>query len=224
MDMKNVRLVPTLLAVILVFAACSIHVPWEVLDDYDGVRVIMRITPDDADVLLNGRFIGAAYEYASAGIALRLASRENELVFRKKGYREKIVDLRAYPNTRITLNYELLPQAIQAREEPAAPAVAEEPADEAQSEPVKPLPVEQPDQPAERFQTQVALTVTPEEAAVYIDTRFWGLAPAAGKAMFLRLPPGKYVIVAFKPGFRAFSQEVIVPKQETFSLVIALQR
>ncbi len=103
------------MAVILVFAACSIHVPWEVLDDYDGVRVIMRITPDDADVLLNGRFIGAAYEYASAGIALRLASRENELVFRKKGYREKIVDLRAYPNTRITLKYELAPQSRSSR-------------------------------------------------------------------------------------------------------------
>ncbi len=89
---------------------------------------------------------------------------------------------------------------------------------------MKPLPAEQPEQPAERFQTQVALTVTPEETAVYIDNRFWGLAPAAGKAMFLRLPPGKYAIVAFKPGFRPFSQEVIVPRQETFSLAIALQK
>jgi hypothetical protein len=222
--MKNVRMVPTLLAVILVFAACSIHVPWEVLDDYDGVRVIMRITPDDADVLLNGRFIGAAYEYAAAGIALRLASRENELVFRKKGYREKVVDLRAYPTTRITLRYELAPLAASAPEEPAVPAVGEEPADEARSEPVKPLPAEQPEPPAERFQTQVSLTVTPEEAAIYIDNRFWGLAPAAGKAVFLRLPPGKYAIVAFKPGFRPFSQEVIVPRQETFSLIIALQK
>jgi len=222
--MKNVRLLPTCLAVILLFAACSIHVPWEVLDEYDGVRVIMRITPDDADVLLNGRFIGAAYEYASAGIALRLASRENELVFRKKGYREKIVDLRAFPSTRITLRYELLPQAARANEEPAPPAAAEEPADEAQIEPLKPLPAEQPEPLAIPIQTEVALTVTPEEAAVYIDNRFWGLAPAAGKAMFLRLPPGKYAIAAFKPGFRAYSQEVVVPRQEKFSLVITLQK
>ena len=203
-------------------AACSIHVPWEVLDDYDGVRVVMRIVPDDADVLLNGRFIGAAYEYAAAGLALRLASRENELVFRKKGYREKVVDLRSYPSSRITLKFELAPASAPAAEEPAAPAADEEQAYEAQSEPLKPQPAEQPAQPAERFLTQVSLTVTPEETAVYIDNRFWGLA--AAKAMFLRLPPGKYTFAAFKPGFTPFSKEIAIPKHEKFDLEITLKK
>ncbi len=204
--MKNLRILSVLLFIICVFAACSIHVPWELLDDYDGVRVVMRVTPDDADVLLNGRFIGAAYEYAASGVALRLASRENELVFRKKGYGEKVVDLRSYSSSRITLKVELPPAASPAPEEPASrPAADEDQAYEAQSEPLKPLPAEEPVLPAERFLTQVSLTVAPEETAVYIDGRFWGLA-AAGKTMFLRLPPGKYAFAAFKPGFHPLQQ------------------
>jgi len=221
--MKNLRYIPVLVSVICVFAACSINVPWEVLDDYDGVRVVMHVTPDDADVLLNGRFIGAAYEYAASGLALRLASRENDLVFRKKGFREKAVNLRSYSSSRITLRFELAPESAPATDETVVGDAAEESSYEAQSEPLKPQPAEQP-QPAERFLTQVSLTVTPEESAVYIDGRFWGLAPAAGKALFLRLPPGKYAVAAFKPGYAPHSSEIVVPKQEKFDLTIDLKK
>jgi hypothetical protein len=225
--MKNLRYFPAILTVICVFAACSIHVPWEVLDDYDGVRVIMRVTPDDADVLLNGRFIGAAYEYAASGLALRVASRENELAFKKKGYREKVVDLRTYSSSRITLKIELAPVSSPAPGAPGAPAAEEtgdEQAYEAQSEPLKPQPDETPLPVAARFLTQVELKVTPEEAAVYIDDRFWGLAPAAGQAIFLRLPPGKYAVAVFKPGYASVTREIVVPKQEKFALQIVLKK
>jgi len=221
--MKNLRYVSVLVSLICVFAACSINVPWEVLDDYDGVRVVMHVTPDDADVLLNGRFIGAAYEYAASGLALRLASRENDLVFRKKGYREKVINLRSYSSSRITLRFELAPESAPATDETVVGDAAQESSYEAQSEPLKPQPAEQP-QPAERFLTQVSLTVTPEEAAVYIDGRFWGLAPAAGQAIFLRLPPGTYAFAAFKPGYAPHSSEIVVPKQEKFPLEIALKK
>lgn len=221
-----------LLMMILVsaFAACSIHVPGGLLDDYDGVRVVMRVTPDDADVLLNGRFIGAAYEFASSAVALRLASRENELVFRKQGFREQVVDLGDYSSRRITVKVELKPAAPGSPADPVSPAEPSEtrgtdPAYEAKSEPLPPLPEQKPAAPeAERFLTEVALTVTPEETAVYIDGRFWGLAPATGKVMFLRLPPGNYAFTAFKPGFAPLSREVVVPKQEKFELEIALKK
>jgi hypothetical protein len=221
--MKKLRYISLLVSMICVFAACSINVPWEVLDDYDGVRVVMHVTPDDADVLLNGRFIGAAYEYAASGLALRLASRENELVFRKKGFHEKTVNLRSYSSSRITLRFELAPESAPAAGAPPVADAAEASAYEAQSEPLKPQPADLP-QPAERFLTQVALTVAPEEASVYIDGRFWGLAPAAGQAIFLRLPPGKYAIAVFKPGYAPHSSEIVVPKQEKFDLAINLKK
>ena len=68
----------------------------------------------------------------------------------------------------------------------------------------------------------MALTVTPEEAAVYVDGRFWGVAPAAGKFMALRLPPGKHAFAAFKPGYAPHAREILVPKQERYELRIAL--
>jgi hypothetical protein len=221
--MNNTKRLLVMMILVGAFAACSIHVPWEMMDDYDGVRVVMRVTPDDADVLLNGRFIGAAYEFASAAVALRLASRENELVFRKQGFREQVVDLRGYSSRRITVKVELNPAEPGS---PAGPAAASEtdPAYEAKSEPLPPLPAEKPVPAAERYLTEVALTVTPEETAVYIDDRFWGLAPAPGKVMFLRLPPGKYAFTAFKPGFVPLSREIVVPKQEKLELEITLKK
>ncbi|HOW44697.1 MAG TPA: PEGA domain-containing protein [Candidatus Aminicenantes bacterium] len=226
--MKSIRLALVIALLAGAGAACAFHIPWETMDDYDGVRVVMRVTPDDADVLLNGRFIGAAYEYADSRAALRLASRANELAFRRKGFSEKVVDLRDYPSRRITLRVELAPAAGASPSAAAAPgtppaAAGQDQAYEAESEPLPPLP---PPRPAgeERFLVEVALTVIPEEAAVYIDGRFWGVAPAAGRFMVLRLPPGKYALAAFKPGYAPCVREVTVPKQEKAELKIALEK
>lgn len=227
--MKNIRFVIVILLFVGACAACTMNIPWETMDDYNGVRVVMHVVPDDADVLLNGRFIGAAYEFASPASALHLASRLNELVLKKKGFREKAIDLRDYSSRNITLTAELesmaYPSAAAAVVEPAPEAPAEDnPAYEAKSEPLPPLPAEKPAPAKSVTVTEVTLTVTPEETAIYIDGKFWGLAPAAGQTVDLRLPPGKYSFSAFKPGFKAYLREVVVPRQSTFSLVIALQK
>ncbi len=225
--MKKISQMATVLFFVCVFSACSFNVPWDVMDDYNGVRVVMHVAPDDADVLLNGRLIGAAYEFSSAGLALRLASRQNELRFSKKGFREEVIDLSSYHSRNITLRVELeLEDNFTIAKAGAAkpPTPEEQPAYEAKSEPIPAQPEERPVAAAERFLTQVALTVTPEETAVYIDGKFWGLAPAEGKTAILRLPPGKYVFTAYKPGFKSFSREVTIPRQEKFALAIALQK
>jgi hypothetical protein len=227
--MKNIRLAIVILLFVGACAACTLNVPWDVMDDYDGVRVVMRVVPDDADVLLNGRFIGAAYEFASQGTALHLASRQNELVLKKKGFREKAIDLRNYSTRNIIVKAELEsaapPFAVTAPAGPAPEANAQDnPAYEAKSEPLPPLPSEKPAPVEKGYITEITLTVTPEETAVYIDGKFWGLSPAAGKTADLRLPPGKYSFSAFKPGFKAYSREVVVPRQAKFSLAIVLQK
>jgi hypothetical protein len=225
--MKNTSLFIVTLFFIGACAACTLNVPWEVMDDYNGVRVVMHVVPDDADVLLNGRLIGAAYEFASQGTALRLASRLNELVLKKKGFREKAIDLRDYSsrniNLKVVLESEASPLAVAAEPAPAA-AAEDDQAYEAKIETLPPLPAEKPAPPEEKSLTRVTLSVTPEETAVYIDGKFWGLAPADGKTAELRLPPGKYSFSAYKPGFRAYSREVDIPQQEKFALTIALQK
>lgn len=225
--MKNISLISVVLFFIFISAACSINVPWDIMDDYDGVRVVMRVSPDDADVLLNGRLIGAAYEFSSAGSALRLASRQNELVFKKRGFREEAIDLRSYSSRNITLKINLESEDIPDTAEPATAnvsALEDQQAYEAKSEPIPAQPAAKPVAAEGRSLTEVTMTVTPAETAIYIDGKFWGLAPAEGKTASLRLPPGKYVFAAFKPGFMIYSKEISVPKQDEFTLDISLQK
>jgi len=227
--MKKISFLLPVLFFISLGAACTINVPYDVMSDYDGVYVIMKIVPDDADVLLNGKLIGTAYEFSTSRSALRLASRLNELVFKKKGYVEEAVDLRSYSSRNITLRINL---ELQAGKTAAAPAAKDTEAKDTEQEayaaetetPPPPPPAEKPDAPEERFLTSVLLTVTPAETAIYIDGKFWGLAPEAGKIENLRLKPGKYVFEAFKPGFSSYKKEVAVPKAEKFTLAITLQK
>jgi len=229
--MKSLRFVPVVLALVFSFSACAITIPWDVLDEDDGVRVVMEVVPDDADVLLNGRFVGVAYEFASARSALRLASRYNELVFKKEGFRERVVDLRNYSSRRVSLKIALdalEPGADAAPRVPVSGDTAEKPEEdqayEAKSEPLPLEPGEKAPPAQEHFLTLVALTVVPEETAIYIDNRFWGLSQAADKPIFLRLPPGKHLFTAFSPGFKTTSKEIAIPKQEKFALEITLQK
>ncbi|HSQ35921.1 MAG TPA: PEGA domain-containing protein [Candidatus Binatia bacterium] len=214
----------TVLFLVGLGAACTINLPYDVLDDYDAVLVRMEVTPDDADVLLNGRLIGVAYEFSTPRSALRLASRQNEIVFKKQGYAEASVDLNAYSSRNITLRINLeQPEPKAAAAGPAA--TSEQEAYTAKTEPAPPPPPgEKPAAAEDRAVTLVILTVTPAEAAIYIDGKFWGLAPEAAKIENLRLRPGKYVFEAFKPGFKAYKKEISVPKGEKFALAIALQK
>jgi hypothetical protein len=214
-------------------AACTINFPYDLQDDFAHVQVMMQVTPDDADVLLNGRLIGSAYEFSTPRSALRLASRHNELAFRKNGYREQTVDLRSHSSRDIALRIEL--QAEEPRSlgviVPRSPAISggqlvpgTSGAAEAKSEPLPPLPAENSAAAPERFLTLVLLTVTPSETAIYIDGKFWGLAPEAGKIENLRLPPGIYVFEGFKPGFKPYKKEIMVARQEKIALTITLQK
>jgi hypothetical protein len=226
--MKKIRLMLLALFFISLGIACTIHFPFDMLDDYEGVTVTMKIVPDDADVLLNGKFIGVAYEFSSPRSALRLASRLNELVFKKEGYREESVDLRTHASRTITLRLNLEERSLKtAAEAPAKslPADANDEAYKAESETSPPLPADEKTAPEKnRFLATVVLTVAPDETALYIDGKFWGVAPEGGKIENLRLEPGKYLFEAFKPGYQNYKKEISVPKQVKFSLDIALQK
>jgi hypothetical protein len=214
-------------------AACTINFPYDFQEEAAGIEVVMQVTPDDADVLLDGRLIGSAYEFSTPRSALRLASRHHELAFSKKGYQRQFADLSSHSARNITLRIEL--QAEEPRSVgvviPRSPTISggqtvpgTSRADEAKSEPLPPLPAEKPVAAPEHPLTLVMLTVTPAETAIYIDGKFWGLAPETGRIENLRLRPGKYVFEAFKPGFRVFKQEVTVTGGEQTILTIAMQK
>lgn len=221
--MKKTYLVFGVFVLAIVLTSCSIQFPYDSYEDYSGYRIVFLVEPDDADVLLNGRFIGLAYEFSTRESALRLASRNNELVLKKSGFVEEPIDLGDYTSRAITLKIKMKPDTQFDAKTPVREEMGKE-AYEPKTEPVMPLPQDQKQQESSAPSTLVRLEVTPVDTAIYLNGKFWGIAPETGKIGNLRLKPGKYLFEAFKPGYKPFSRESVVPKQETFDIRINLEK
>lgn len=230
--MKKVKLSALALAV-LFLGACTIHVPFDTSGpgyDFQSYRIVFQVDPDDAMILVDGRLIGEAYEFSMPESALRLAGRRHEIIIKRDGYYEELVNLRDYNSSRITVRRRLRPLDSRAEmRELAEVAPAEQPV--ARTVEPKPLPEEdalqpQPD-PAESevvttSAVDVSLNVQPAEAAIYLESRFWGIAPQSGKIDTLRLMPGKYTIEVAKPGYAPHKQ-VIEVKDKPLEISITLK-
>lgn len=105
--MKTIRLM-SVLAIVLLTAACTFHIPYDWVDDSREYRIVFLVDPDDANVLLNGKFIGSAYEFSKPSAALRLYSTDHELVIKKPGFREEFIRLSDYSTENITIRLKLL--------------------------------------------------------------------------------------------------------------------
>lgn len=222
--MKNVCYAFLLVSLIVTFSACTFHFPYDYWDwDYSEYRVTLKVDPDDAQVLLNGKWIGEAYEFSTNDSALRLSSRNNELVIKKDGYVEESIDLYDYNTRKIVIRLKLLkdkdytgPPKSRKPAKKVTPEEAErKPAYEPKTEPPKELPPEPPDLTKESIKPiDVILEIQPEEASIYLNGKFWGIAPPGGKIENLRLEPGKYTLEVAKPGYQDYKKELEVKEQK----------
>jgi hypothetical protein len=240
--MKNVFLTTMAIGLlILSLSACTLHVPTHWGWDEGGVyRIILKVDPDDAEVLLNGKLIGYAYEFSSSDSAIELASRNNELVIKKDGYEEEAINLYEYGTRRITIRLKLVKdrdyRAPRAPRVPRPPAKAKKPA-KPKPPKVKPeykakkVPPKTPPQEAETVETttftakpvNVTLHILPDEAAIYLDGKFWGLSPKSGVIENLRLKPGKYTLEIVKPGYHTYVKKLSLA-DKAVKLIIKLDK
>lgn len=210
-----------ILLLVFVFSSCTIHIPYDTYGDYRSVRVVLKIEPDDARVLLNGRFIGEAYEFSAPDSALRLSSRENELVIKKEGYIEEVIDLFDYSSQNITIRLTLRDDKGFVRE-----ARKEKPAPRPVPKPVKEK--EFADEPDEEEKIEkielikIILEIEPPEASIYLNGKFWGISPAQGKIENLKLKPGKYTLEIVKPGYKLYKKQLDLKDQDEIKLSIKL--
>lgn len=231
--MKNLSYAFLLVSLIVTFSACTFHFPYDYWDwDYSEYRVILKVEPDDAHVLLNGKWIGEAYEFSTNSSALRLSSRNNELVIKKDGYVEELIDLYEYNTRRIVIRLKLLKDKDYAGpakpKTPAKKVTPEEaerkPAYKAKTVSPKELPPEPADLTKESVKAiDVILEIQPQEASIYLNGKFWGIAPSGGKIENLRLEPGKYTLEVAKPGYQDYKKEIEV-KAEKLKIIIKLEK
>ncbi|MCP5045811.1 MAG: PEGA domain-containing protein [bacterium] len=222
--MKKIIGISLLMMLMMVsFSGCSLHFPDGFDWDSPVYRVILKVNPDDSEVLLNGKVIGFAYEFSTSDSALRLASRTNELVIKREGYVEEEINLYDYSSHRIVIRLELQED----RDYSAPPPVKARP-----PKPLKPsqgktvpkvvVPEEEETDPAKK-PVDVTLEVTPEESAIYLDGRFWGLAPKSGVIGNLRLKPGKYELAVVKPGYGTYKKTLFIADQPV-KLTVKLEK
>jgi len=247
MKMKHgfrLKMVLTLAFFVLLisFSSCiSIPGDWE---DYGGyydepIRIILKVDPDDAQVMLNGKWIGDAYEFSTKESALRLHSRRNELVIKRPGYYEEEINLYNYSSDRVTVRIKLRPDRNyrESMREDRPGILKSKPFDaEKNAPPAKPLPpsktnveakppLEPKDEPSEaEIQTvEVSLQILPEESSIYINGKFWGISPEGGNINNIRMKPGKYSIEVTKPGYKAVRKEMVLTDKKN-SITIILEK
>ena len=227
--MKRIFYVSILIAVLVLlslYSGCTLHIPsYDYEWDNPVYRVRLLVDPDDAVVLLNGKLKGYAYEFSSWDSSLRLASRNNEIIIKKEGYVEEVVDLYEYYSRKITVRMKLLEDKDYVK--PVKKSKVEKPAK------VKPVPVAKPE-PQKEFPEElekeiendvkpvdVVLEIFPEESSIYLNGKFWGISPKIGKIENFRLKPGKYTLEVVKPGYKTYKKKLEISDQK-LSLSIKL--
>lgn len=190
---------------IVFMTGCAIHIPGPYFeDDYFPVTVRLDIDPDDAEVYLDGRLIGEAYEFSSSDTAIRLSSRNHRLAFSKEGYMEMITDLDDYRDRHIMLSLSLRPLPTErtqtAESEQATPSL-----------PAKPVEAVEPPETTDRY--VLILTVEAPEATIYINDRFWGIVPEGGEIGRIVFNEKEIKIDILKPGFKPWQKKMILSKE-----------
>ncbi|NIM18353.1 MAG: PEGA domain-containing protein [Candidatus Aminicenantes bacterium] len=224
----------SILTLIIIFSSCTLHFPYEWDWGSRGIRVRLLVEPDDANVLLNGKWIGEAYEFSSFESAIRLASRNNEIIVKKEGYVEEVIDLYQYYTSNITIRLKLLKdkdytgpvKPKKPGEKPKPKDAGKKPKYPPKAKPPEKIPqdIEEKGQELTAVESvEVFLEVLPEEASIYINGKFWGISPKGGKIENFRLKPGKYTLEVLKPGYRTYEKELIV-KDKKINLSIRLEK
>lgn len=238
--MRKVNYLWMLFLIFLMAAACTVHIPYDWGTEYRDYRVVLLVQPDDADVLLDGKFIGSAYEFSDDETAIRLRSRNHELVIKKRGYHEESVNLYDYSTSDITIRIKLTRDRTYygSSKKPAKPAKDEKEVKEvkkgekekpaeytAKTVPeIKPPKTVDEEEAVEKVDAvNVTLEISPTESSIYLNGRFWGISPPNGKIENLRLKPGKYTLEIVKPGYKAL-KKVLDVKDKGIKISLKLQK
>lgn len=213
---------------ILAFSACSFHFPVDWDDDfgYRNYRVILKIEPDDAHVLLNGKFIGEAYEFSTTESALKIKSRKNELVVKKKGFIEELIELEKYGSRKITVELTLKRDEMSVRsiKKTAPPAKVKKPSEKYKILKEKEIPKSEEKIPEKITFSRVTLDVSPVDSSIYLDGKFWGVVPDSGLISNFNLKKGKHKIEVLKPGYKTVIKIIDVKGKKDLKISIKLEK
>ena len=227
--MKNLLM---LMIVVILTTSCTVYIPHEteyVAPDSYRLDIILNIYPEDAKVIVDGRFVGEAYEFSTERTSLRVEKRSTSIIIKKQGFMEESIDLKKYGNGVAKISIDLR------RDRGTAPS------DAPKVSPLKPeaktasaIPTEKEKEIAKREAIIeksgktpevfiYKLKIKPSASAIYIDGKFWGTSPADGMVINnMRLTKGEHKIDIFKPGYKKYSKKIVASEKSVKEITITL--
>ncbi len=193
-----------------------------------------KVKPKKAQVYLNGKYVGTAGNFDGWPQYLWLPEGEVELVLVHAGYRTvarrveiqagQVIDVRevmqpgeSRPAEEVSTWVES-PRPAPAPRAPAAERPAPRPAPRARPSPAPRDIVDARGEPG-----LLRLTVAPEDASVYLDGRFVGMAGEAGKASRWLINPGEHRLEVVRPGYHLRELSFTVEAGTEVDLAVELE-
>lgn len=204
----------------------------------DGWGAIdLDVSPERAEIYLDGQYIGIADEYDGFPSYLWLEKGTYDLAIYYEGYETIFRQVSIYPGIVIDVEDRMRSgesihpddygptstvrrdaRIERNREKEEAARAAEARAEEVWSE----------DSPVAGASDKVGrlyISVLPSDAAVYLDGHFLGTAGEIGQlSAGMVVQPGDHVIELVRPGFETYRKEIVVPPGERTTIELELDR
>lgn len=194
-------------------------------DDRGSARI--QVTPREADVFIDGYFVGKVDDFDGNLQRLHVEAGEHELTVYHAGYhpiREKVLFRRG---ATLKIQYDMQPLAPG---EPAPPRPTPDPNAPQERTPsgraTRPYPGDQqPDRGYPRGQQTefgtLSLRIQPRDAVVIVDGEEWD-RPAGEDRFTIELPEGQHRLEVRKDGFRTYVRMIEVRRGQVITLNVSL--
>jgi hypothetical protein len=204
--------------------------PWAYYPGYgppdDSASVKLEVTPKDAQVYVDGNFLGTVDDFDGMFQKLHVPPGDRELVIFKQGFRTVKQTVRLRPGQDVKIRYALEPLAAGETSEPPPPPPKREEPVQRTAPPFRPAPeVGEPAPPSTGIEARafgaLVFRVQPAGAEILIDGERWQ-GPEGEDRLVVQVAQGSHRVEIRKDGFVTFTQEVTVRGGETTPLNVSL--
>lgn len=209
----------------------------------DAGALRLLVDPEDTKVYVDGYYAGEVDDFDGLMQRLNLAPGRHEILLKKDGFRTHRIKVYLERNTTVKLRHDmekgLGPDTLEdlagergIEEERRRNARREDESEEDRDVEAEGRPETREDaRPALRLPAPspegsatpglLALRVSPDDASVYVDGRFFGSARQTGE---IELSPGPHRVEIVRPGYKTVERDVLIEAGRTLTLGMALDR
>ena len=198
--------------------------------DYNAAELRLEVKPKQAQVYLDGYYVGIVDDFDGTFERLRFKPGDHELVIYLEGYQTVRQNVRVGQRQEAKIKFEMTPLAAgQTAEPPPQPKAP--PPDQAFAggqegvPPGRPAPQRAPPQGAMSMEAQgfgsLVIRVQPSGSDVFVDGDRWQ-GPEGSERLIIQVPAGSHKIEVRKEGSVPFSTTIQVRSGETVPLNVSL--